>query len=275
MSRRLLTAAALAAFPLAASAQTVTVSLTSPQDGQLVAPGAAIDWQISFSVSTGDNEGLALLITDLRQDPDNPGLLDIPPADGVPAAMSNFSRPSGISNPGEQDPITGYIGVQRGTAGQMNLIQIGGGQNNFGAAQPPGSGIAENANLVSGIGQSGAVVLATGSFTAPSACGTYTFSLANTLANVLLEVNAPPAFSPATEAAVVTAPGSFTFTVGLVGDTDGDGDIDLADLSALLTVFGLCSGQPGYDPSLDFNASGCIDLPDLSALLTNFGLSGC
>lgn len=56
------------------------------------------------------------------------------------------------------------------------------------------------------------------------------------------------------------------------GDTDADGDVDIADLSALLTLFGLCEGDTGYDASIDFDRSGCIDLADLSELLTNFGL---
>lgn len=267
--RKLVGLALTAGLSLSAAAQTVTVTLSSPQDGQVLSPGATVDWEISFTVS-GDNAGLALLVTDLVQDPENVALLDIPPADGVPAPMAKFSRPLGISNPGEDDPITGYIGVQRGAAGAQDLIQIGGGQNNFGVAQPPGTGIAENAVVSGGIGQSGSEVLASGSFTVPSGgCGAYTFSLANTLANVVTQINSPPNFSPVTEAAVVLANGSISFSVGFVGDVDGDGAVGLADLSALLTNFGLTG--PDLDGDLDNDND--VDLADLSALLTNFGLS--
>ncbi len=55
------------------------------------------------------------------------------------------------------------------------------------------------------------------------------------------------------------------------GDLNGDGQRDLADLSALLAAFSTCSADPGYDAAADLDASGCVDLADLSALLTVFG----
>jgi uncharacterized membrane protein len=55
------------------------------------------------------------------------------------------------------------------------------------------------------------------------------------------------------------------------GDVDGDGDVDLGDLSRLLTVFGLCAGDAGFDAAADFDASGCVELSDLAVLLANFG----
>ena len=140
MFKRFAVATAVALVGTAA-AQTVTVDLVSSVDGTTIAPGATVDWQIDFSVSSGDNAGLALLIADLNQDAGNPETLDLPPASGVPGAMSNFSRPDGISNPGEGTPTTGYPGVQRGTPGALNLVQIGGAQNTinqFFAPKPVG-----------------------------------------------------------------------------------------------------------------------------------------
>ncbi|MEP0845308.1 MAG: hypothetical protein HRF50_00645 [Phycisphaerae bacterium] len=56
------------------------------------------------------------------------------------------------------------------------------------------------------------------------------------------------------------------------GDLDGDGEVDLADLSRLLSAFGTCVGDAAFDSGADLDADGCIGLADLSVLLTNFGL---
>lgn len=55
------------------------------------------------------------------------------------------------------------------------------------------------------------------------------------------------------------------------GDVDGDGDVDLTDLSLLLAAFGATSGAPEYNPGADLNRDGVVDLADLALLLANFG----
>lgn len=72
------------------------------------------------------------------------------------------------------------------------------------------------------------------------------------------------------------------------GDANGDGVVDLADLSSMVTLLGdnwqdqwtdsclnsgycdyyLNSGDPGFNAALDFNDNDTIDLADLSALVT-------
>ncbi len=54
-------------------------------------------------------------------------------------------------------------------------------------------------------------------------------------------------------------------------DLDGDGAVNLADLSILLTNFGVASGMQFEDGDLD--GDGDVDLADLSALLERFGVS--
>ncbi|MCA9243070.1 MAG: hypothetical protein KDA32_03880 [Phycisphaerales bacterium] len=267
---------ALLISAVCAQAQTVTVSLTSPQNAATVEPGVAITWSIAFTTSTGDNAGLALLVTDLIQDPNNPELIDIPAASGVPGAMTNFSRPDGISNPGDGNDPTGYVGVQRGTLGSQVLRQIGGAQNGFGQAMMMGSGVAENANVVAGVGQSGSVTLASGTFNAPSTEGDYTYSLDNVIANVFSAVNSVPTASPAVSANVSVAAGSISFTVSgatpCFGDLDNSGTRDLSDLAGLLAAFGTSMGDAGFNPAADLDNSGMVDLADLAGLLSVFGV---
>ena len=55
----------------------------------------------------------------------------------------------------------------------------------------------------------------------------------------------------------------------LAGDLDGDGDVDLPDLTGLLSHFGATSGADASDG--DSDNDGDVDLTDLTALLSNFG----
>ena len=233
---------------------TATVTLESSQAGQTVSAGATIDWTLKVAVSTGDNEGLALISCDLVQDAANPAYLDLPPADAVPGPMANFSRPTGISNPGETDPTTGYIGVQRGDAGQMNLIQIGGGQNTFGEA---GGVMGTNPVVVPAVGQGGSPeTVASGSFAAPAAGGTYVFRVENALANVCTEINTPPAYSPVVAATVDATGATITFTVSAyeVGDLNCDGAINAFDIDPFVLALGDPAGYAARVPGLRHDA---------------------
>jgi hypothetical protein len=55
----------------------------------------------------------------------------------------------------------------------------------------------------------------------------------------------------------------------VAGDANGDGNVNLSDLSVLLARFGTTSGATRADG--DFDADGDVDLSDLGILLGNFG----
>ncbi|MCA9242360.1 MAG: immunoglobulin domain-containing protein [Phycisphaerales bacterium] len=68
--------------------------------------------------------------------------------------------------------------------------------------------------------------------------------------------------------------GAIEFGVALPdcpADINGNGQIDLADLSALLGPFGTCAGDPGYSAAADITGDNCVSLPDLAELLSVFG----
>ena len=65
----------------------------------------------------------------------------------------------------------------------------------------------------------------------------------------------------------------FTTGAGFPGDLDGDGDVDLADLQALLSAYGSCPGDANYNSAADLTDDGnaCIGLADLQIVLAYYG----
>jgi len=57
----------------------------------------------------------------------------------------------------------------------------------------------------------------------------------------------------------------------LMGDVDGDGDIDLDDLYYVMIAYGTKDGDPDYNPAADIDNDGEIDLDDLYYVLRDYG----
>lgn len=56
-----------------------------------------------------------------------------------------------------------------------------------------------------------------------------------------------------------------------VADVNGDGAVDLADLTSELSGFGFAFPDPGFDPAFDLNSDNSVDLSDMTLFLAAFG----
>mgnify|MGYP001104134894 CR=1 FL=1 len=61
------------------------------------------------------------------------------------------------------------------------------------------------------------------------------------------------------------------YNTSLVGDINGDGVVDILDLSRIGKAFGCFEGEPNYDPDADINNDGIVDIGDLSLVCINYG----
>jgi len=59
--------------------------------------------------------------------------------------------------------------------------------------------------------------------------------------------------------------------VKMMGDINGDGVIDIYDLTTVGAVYGSFKGDPRYDPEADINKDGHIDMRDLAVIGRNYG----
>jgi len=59
--------------------------------------------------------------------------------------------------------------------------------------------------------------------------------------------------------------------IKMIGDIDGDGQVDMKDISLAARGFGSFPGHPRWDPNLDINNDGKVDLKDVGLIARNFG----
>ena len=63
------------------------------------------------------------------------------------------------------------------------------------------------------------------------------------------------------------------FSNKILGDVDGDGDVDASDLSDLNKAYGSKPGKPNWDSDCDFNRDNKVEASDLFDLSKNYGRS--
>jgi hypothetical protein len=62
-----------------------------------------------------------------------------------------------------------------------------------------------------------------------------------------------------------------TMQVRILGDLNGDGRVDMADVDILVKAFGSYPGHPRWNPAADVNNNGVVDLNDVVTVLMHFG----
>lgn len=62
-----------------------------------------------------------------------------------------------------------------------------------------------------------------------------------------------------------------TIKIKMQGDLNGDGVVDVFDLSKVGMAYGTFEGMPGYDVEADINQDGLVDARDLAIVSANYG----
>jgi hypothetical protein len=57
----------------------------------------------------------------------------------------------------------------------------------------------------------------------------------------------------------------------MLGDVNGDGEVDVLDLAALDKAYGSSRSKPNWNPDCDFTGEGAVDISDLFILGKNYG----
>ena len=55
------------------------------------------------------------------------------------------------------------------------------------------------------------------------------------------------------------------------GNVNGDGIVDMKDITMILRAYGSTPGQPKYNPNCDVNCDGIVDMKDVTIALRNYG----
>lgn len=62
-----------------------------------------------------------------------------------------------------------------------------------------------------------------------------------------------------------------TVKIKMKGDVNGDGSVDVIDLSIVSMAYGSFEGEPDYNPDADLNKDGVVDMRDLATVARNLG----
>lgn len=225
-----LVALAVAAAPVFGASVNLTVT-SGGSDSVVVAPGAAVGYDVTAVLSDTNNEGLAGILFNLSFT----GGAMSPASEPVANPMLNFDRPAGLTNP------AGFGGTLVGD----DLIQVGGAQNTIKntiatAAAPIGT-------VIPDVGHS-PVIIVSGSITAPMTEGIYTLAASGLMATVIVQGETGTGEFWAVEAAAAGSVGDLTVVVAgttpITGQGEGSRYIAINPPSGTLPVALLVTGDP-------------------------------
>ncbi len=85
-------------------------------------------------------------------------------------------------------------------------------------------------------------------------------------------LDSPPFLRKKLATVSVTGSGASSLTAALSnGDSDSSGEVDAADIDAVIAAFGATEGGPGYTISVDVDGSSEVDAADIDIVIANFG----
>jgi uncharacterized protein (DUF2141 family) len=64
---------------------------------------------------------------------------------------------------------------------------------------------------------------------------------------------------------------TFSSVHAITGDVNGDGKVDMKDVSLLIKAYGAFPSDPRWNPSYDLDQNGRIDMRDIVIVVQNFG----
>ena len=212
-----------------------------PESNPPVGSGLSIDTNGRIT-GTPTQTGTFTLTVAVR---DGAGSRDLPTQVSRPFTMT-VNAPTSVSalTIAEIDDITVKISaVQTNTPITPIQVSVSGGQTpyTYALSSNPATGSGLSINATSG--------QITGT---PTQAGTFTLSVT------------------VTDNASTTATESFSMSVSLIGDFNGDGAVTIADFLLFVDIFGLTEGDDGFNAEMDLNGDGTIGIPDFLIFVEHF-----